>query len=279
MAVQDKTIWTPSEEWVLKDFGGVKSYSAKDILSRTGHNIALYGVGGVGKTTTASSVRVSAHGHRLWVFNAEGNAHVLAHDPNIKITPVFEWAQIASVTMAAKEVKSGEDPGFDVVVFDNMSEIRAINMRDKYAKPGDEQIQHWRTNTADILTMTRIWRDLTRRAPVSVIFIAWEDVEKNDAGAVIAHRQMFNPALQKEFPGVVDNVGRITVESDMRTRKLSFVPYQSDCKLSVAHHEAGANIPLELYYTDQPVLADVFDTIIDGTPFPADKYKKPARQG
>lgn len=274
MAVADKTIWTPGEDWELKDFGGVQVWNPKELLHRVGHNIGIYAKGGAGKTTAASSVKHCPHTNRVLHYNADGNAHVLAHDPSYKIVEVFDWSTVEKCIATCKALLAkGEDLPFNCIVWDNMSSLQDRNML-KYAKPGEEEIQHWRKNMNDILAMTRFFVDLSRVRPVSVIFLAWEAPVKNSAGAVLRTGMDFSDKLQRQWPGMVDSVAYLTVEDDGRTRKLSFNPHRTDAKLSVAHTEAAVQIPFDLYYHNEPVLTDIFNTIIDEVEFPSERYTK-----
>lgn len=257
---------------IPETFGGVPIRPIASSAAAMGTFMAIYGAGGVGKTTIIGEVARS-HGPLLYV-DAEGGGKSIKHIPNVYHSEVTRWAQIEATT---RDLANKKHP-FKVVCYDNMSEIQNM-CKDAVTGGGAVQIQHWGEVTTKMLKLTRDLREISRTQGVHVFLVAWDSPEMNESGVVTKRGVGFTPSLARQFPGIVTYVGYLQPLDDYPTiRRLSFtVSTKTDAKFRASPSEAVSTIPLELFErSGSNVLGDIINTESHGAKFPADKYGKPA---
>jgi hypothetical protein len=161
-----------------------------------------------------------------------------------------------------------------------MSEIQAVVLRSLTAEA--PQIQHYMQATVAMLALTRTMRDIARKQNINTILIAWDAPEKDESTGVVKRDVGFTPSLARQFPGIVDIVGYLTVVNDppRYTRKLSFAPSPTTAaKFRRSRNERASQIPYELFYNldDSNPMVDLLATMRGGVAFPKDKYLPPRR--
>lgn len=270
--MSNDTIITPENaDLLLTDFGGLKLVSPSDMRRKGGWNLTIFGPAGTGKTTVASTIAESKMGGTTVHVDVEGGTSVLAHlPPTYRIAEMTTWAQ---VNKFRNDCRAASQLPFTNVILDNMTEIADMHLQ-SLAVGREVQLQDYKTNTATMLKFIRDWRDMARTKGINVIFIAWDDVEKSEEGAVIGRRVQFTPSLAKQYPYIVDNIGYLTVEPNPPkfTRKISFVPVRSDAKLRRAADDNSIHIPLELW---NPHIGALIDTVVGGMPWDSKPFVKP----
>lgn len=234
--------------------------------------LALYGPPGVGKTTAAGKISLVSEGSPVLFLDAEGGTRSISHLNKCDVAQVGTWPELVSVSQQIMAQK--KDCQWKTIVIDNMSEIQAINVK---SIVGDRipQIQDWGKTTADMLNFTRLWRDFARFNSVNVILIAWASPSKEEFNGIEITKQdvAFTPSLARQFPGIVDIVGHLTVEQN-QTRTLSFAPSnRTAAKFRRSGDENAVKIPLIIKFGEQHnPLGDIITTLRTGTPWPAEKY-------
>lgn len=259
-----------------------------------GVNLLLYGNAGSGKTTLAGSVADSEYGKPVLVVDAEGGSRVLGHRGDIDVisindlndlgAPGYGWQKILDVLndLLYHKIKHESGCEYGTVIFDNMSEYidlaikhvirtigRNIELKDR-PDPND-----WGKATSEMLLFTRRARDHARSSKTNMIFIAWELESKNDQGQVLKNGLLFNPALARKIPGIVDWVGYLSVVGGDR-RELSFeASNRTDAKFRRDDTELANQIPLEIRWSGKgkEPLCDILATIKGAVPFPIEKYR------
>lgn len=239
--------------------------------------IAIYGVPGVGKTTLAAQAAMSELGSPVLVIDAEGGSRAISHMENVYIADVKTWREVNDISNAVANTKNE----FKTVVLDNMSEFQQIHMRSIVTGNNMPEIRDWGRNSNEMLGFTRLWRDIARDQGLNVIFIAWESPEVDESsGAKIIKRDLgFTPSLAKQFPGIIDIVGHLTVDN-RGTRILSFAPStRNAAKFRRSQLEAAMQIPLTLYYgLNEYPMVDLLNTLKGGLDWPSGKYLRKAPQ-
>ena len=260
-------------------FAGLKVHQATDITDQ-GMCIAIYGSAGTGKTTLAAGAADVKEGGRTLILDAEGGAKAVAHRTDIDVIDINDWPQLRRF---AEELVRADVIPWDTIILDNMTEYQSVNMRDILKQAGRDmtQIQDFNRNTIDMLTMTRTMRDIARKRGINVILIAWDSPEKDETTGFIKRDVGFTPSLARQFPGIVDIVGYLTVENDppRSTRHLSFtVSPRTAAKFRRSKNENAMKIPLELWFGENNnLMADIISTLRYGKPFDAAKYSKPEK--
>ena len=256
----------------LKTIGGVEIVLASD-LPEWGMSIAIYGPPGVGKTTFCAQAIDSPYGAPVLDLDAEGGARSIAHT-NVEIVTVDSWAKIRRVASSLTALSKPDIPWKSIII-DNMSEYQSISIK-SIAGPGNApQLQHWGQSTSDLLKLTRDLRDWGRDNQVNIFFIAWESPEKDESTGIIKHDVGFTPSLARQFPGIVDIVGYLSVTSG-DTRSLTFAPSRTTAsKFRRSLTEAARRMPLTFSYKleDKPVV-DILNTLRGGGEWPTEKYAR-----
>ena len=233
--------------------------------------MALYGAAGSGKSSLAASAADSEDGSPLVFLDAEGGSRAIAHRDDIEVIDVDSWKEIELFTRTAKSYS-----GFPwkTVVFDNMSEYLSM-LNSLITGDGEAPSQpEWGKITLEFLSFIRTWRDLSKRG-INVIFIAWEDEEKDDIGRV-KHNLNFTPKIRKEFPGMIDIIGYLAVvdKSATHERLLDFSPSsRTAAKFRRSQTEAALAIPFKIQYgIDKMPMSDILKVLKGGGKWPDKKY-------
>lgn len=236
----------------------------------SGMCIAIYGAPGTGKTTLAAQAALSDLGKPVLVIDAEGGSRAIAHMKDVYIADVKTWQEVVDVSNTVANTKNE----FKTVVLDNMSEFQQMNLK-RIVGNGLPQIQHYGQNTNEMLGFVRLWRDIARDSGLNVIFIAWESPEKDESTGIIKRDLGFTPSLAKQFPGIIDLVGYLTVDNS-GTRILSFAPStRTAAKFRRSQSEVAMQIPLTLYYgLNENPLVDLLNTLKGQLDWPTGKYLK-----
>lgn len=258
-----------------KTIAGIKITPAKELVSTEwGMCIALYGSPGVGKTTTAGKLAYSPYASPVLFLDEEGGTHVIKHIPNVDIAAIGNWAELSRVS--GEITRLGSNCPYKTIVIDNMTEVQAMNLK-AVAGTGTPQIQHYNQSTAELLHFTRQWRDFARFNGINVVFIAWTSPEEdNSSGIKIIKQDVgFTPSLARQFPGIVDIVGFLSVEGSQGVRVLSFAPSnRTAAKFRRAADDVSMKIPLTIKFNDRmSPLEDIIGTLKGGLPWPSEKYQ------
>lgn len=262
------------EEEGSSRFGGFAVKSVKHSVS-DGFVIGLYGEGGIGKTTLAASIASSRHAGRILHINARGGPSAISHLPDIEYIQFKSWYDEEKIYRAQQK----SDCPFTTFIWDNLSEMYALDM--EAIVQGREvkmaQIQDYGKCMADVLRMTRRQVDLAAARNFNIIFILWEENDKDEISGRWKSHVAFPNRLAAAWPGVIPNfVGQVQVaeRKPPYRRKLSFLPTDDTAaKACVSPGTSGSTIPLEIFYkVDDPVLADIIDVVKGDKKWPTERY-------
>lgn len=258
----------------IRSFAGLNIKKVGE--NKDGVCIGFYGTGGSGKTTLASEIVLSKYGSPALLVDVEGGSSSVSHlmDKGLDVVLPANWNEVNKIR---NEFKRGQDY-YKSVIFDNLSEMQAMCMA-TIVPSGQPQIQHWGDMTARILQLVRDFRDLSRLSGLNVVFILWEEIEKEPLTEMVRKKVNLTPKLSAAIPGIITQMGRLTVHQSRPpyARKLVFAPSEeTDSKFRVAPTDNAAKMPLELYLTQEVhFLVDFLAMLKDGQKFPSEKYARP----
>lgn len=236
----------------------------------------LVGPPGSGKTTLACAAAGTKHGGLTLLLDAEAGSKVVKEQIKAKTvipTRVPRWQDVQAIT---NEFKLGKHKGvFGTVVLDNLCEMQRQHL--KYVTPVGEtpEFKQWNLNTNAIRDLVRDWRTIAETQGINVIFIGWDG--DDDSKRVVKQSIAMTPALQKEFPGIVDTIGILSpVDGKPDMRVIDFTPStRSIAKFRRSRNENSRKIPYKIQYTlDKLPLADMLASIRVGAVWPAAVYTK-----
>lgn len=242
-------------------------------LGTWGVCLAIYGPAGAGKTPISARVSETEWGGRVLDLDAEGGARSITHMKNVDVTEIKKWDDIEEATAnIIRLTQVGKSP-WGTIMLDNLSEYSAMCMT-SIAGSNIPQIQDWGKMTAKILNLVRVYRDFARTTGVNVIFIAWSAADVDENTKLVRQGVGFNPGIASKFPGILDIVGYLTVESGTQNRILSFAPSpRTDAKFRRALNENAAKIPLVIKFNESHnVLGDILATLKGGVAWPTERY-------
>lgn len=262
----------------LTQFGGLEVKSAEHIdeLRDSGYCVVLYGPPGVGKTPTAANVvRNAEFGAPGLMIDCAGGTRSVIHLVRAGLLSVVRPEKWEDILDIVKDIRY-KDLSYKSFVFDNLTEM--ANMRGQKilrdAGRTKYEIQDWNVITMDVLSLVRTCRDASNEQKVNIIFTCWEAPEKDQATGMVKRDVAFNPALQRQLPGVVDVVGHITVW-DSDSRRLSFEPTETTASRIRRPDDEDPLLLIPdniLYSVKEYPIAEMVATLRGGVPFPA-KYK------
>lgn len=263
-------------------------------LKEWGVNILLYSTAGRGKTTLAATLADSEYGSPVLIVDADGGAHVISHRADIDVIPVtdlnsagasgFGWEVIKEISddLITGKLKHRSGVAYKTIIYDNMSEYIDICVRhvlrtiSRNISATDRPDQNdWGKVTSDMLLFTRRNRDYSRNSSTNIIFIAWEYDETNKEGQVLKRSLLFNPALARKIPGIVDIVAILRGRSG-NTRELSFAMSEdTDGKFRRNDTEIANQIPETIRWKgkENAPLVAIVETLRGNKPFPIAKYR------
>lgn len=263
----------------IEEFAGLKISTEK---SPTSIFLAVYGVGGSGKTTLCSEiVNAGEDGAPALLVDIDRSSSSVVHlqEKGLRILPISTWDE-------AKKLKKAFEKGgtpWKSVIWDNISELLSLCVR-HYAPSGLPQgsdvLKVWGIINAELMEFTRDMRTFCSRDGINLFMVLWEETEKDLLTETVRIKVLLNPKFAAAFPGMATLVGRLTVPGTERSeyvRLLNFAPEERlDTKFRVAPQDEAAKIPLKLYLRQHSnFVVDYLNTVKHGKPFPVEKYKKP----
>lgn len=269
---------TPESAATLrKRYGGISTTSVSE--AKFGIRIGIYGPGGIGKTTLAASIVDSEYGSPALYIDARGNPEVVrSKGDRIQVITAPDFDTVEAVRKdLVRDLQEGTCP-FKTVIIDNLSELHAMDLRDRYGADKDITWTMHSATTADILQLARNWSDLATIHAVNVIFIMWDTPEDRTIRGRDVNRSelQFNKALQSQLPGIISWLGRLYITDETQfTRCLDFRPIETmhQAKFQVDPDDPYASkIPMQIY---NPSLASIVDTVVGKLDWPAEKHKEP----
>lgn len=253
----------------MRTYGKITSRPVSEMTS--GVKMGFYGPGGGGKTTLVGTAVESEWGSPMLLLNARGNPHVIASKSDrIQVMDVKSYREVEDIR---KDLAADPDCPFKSIAIDTVSELLALDLRDRYgATTAIEWTMH-SASTADILQMVRNYSDLADWGPrLNVFFVFWDTYEKRKIRGQDVDRNelQLNKALQAQVPGLINWLGRVYVaEGEPNyTRCLDFRPIETE---TVSKHQIDPNDPIQASIPMQqyrPHLGHILDAIKGGIPFP-----------
>lgn len=259
-----------------RTFGGLPVRTASEVRMSKGRNLTIMARSGLGKTTLVGTALNSRFTHPILHIDVDGSSHVLDDHPDLDIVQANSWAKFKKLYEELKRDYKKDGFPYKLISVDNLTELAYYDLKVRLPNYKDPR-QAYRDVTDDIMDVAHELRDMTVNSMICVIMHVWIEKQLDPEENTNNYMVQFSPAIQKAFPGVVDTVGHLTMESDKPTftRKLSFIPLRSDAKFRRARTDVNAQkIPIEMW---NPDLSAIFDTWIGGDPFDAARFAKPVK--
>lgn len=244
---------------------------------------AIYGPPGSGKTPIACDIIYSDFGSPAALLDIEGGSRSVAHLPSDKLHVMYptegngtrrpwKWEDIRDIVKWIRDEPESV-LGYKTFIFDNMSEVQNIAIQWAKGDSPEVQIQHHGKATAELLQMVRTLRDASQTKKLNILFIVWEAPETDAITGVVKRDVGFTPSFARQFPGLIDMVGYLSVESPGK-RKLSFEPSaRTAARFRRSQVDRAKDITSEIKFGlgDYPV-ADLCNTLRGNAAWPA-KYR------
>lgn len=250
-----------------------KPQTVGSVAPSLGTFMVLIGQGGAGKTTLAADLYKLAEPGETVVLNVDAGVDAISHlGEKVVVVNIDHYREFKEFTAYAK---AGDLP-YKNYIIDNIVALSSQNLEDIGGIRDQIEIQEYGKNSRDILFDTKEWRMMARDMGFNVVFNAWDEVAEDSDGRK-KRTIAFQPALQREFPGVVTIIGHVEVLNDPNWRKLTFAPGpKTIAKFRRSLDSHAQKIPFDMWYQvkDLP-MADIIRTMKGEQDWP-DKYKKPS---
>jgi len=275
-----KEILTPENVTTSNTFAGFELLPPQ-AMTKLGMCMILYGAAGVGKTPLAASCADSPHGAPTVFLDAEGGTQSIAHysEDKLKVVQIYKWDEL--IRWSQQCFKDPRNYPFQTTVFDNLSEYYMLAQR--YITQDREmpsQPEYGKINQL-IISFVEDWRDFTRRTGRNVIFIAWDDRDK-DENSIVKSMLAFTPGVVKALPGKVDIIGHLSVHNNppYYTRILNFAPSpKSQAKFRRSLLGNAQKIPYEIpFHLENMPMPDILSVLKGDGEWPTNKYVIPVRK-
>lgn len=233
-----------------------------------------------GKTTLAASITKSVFGAPAAYLDARGNPEVVrSYGDAIQVFPISKFDQVDDWRT---DFVNDRNRPFKSVIVDNLCELHAMDLRDRYGTDAEIAWTMHSAATADVLQLARNFTDLSTIYGVNVIFVMWDVHEtRNVRGREVNRSELsFNKALQSQLPGIISWLGRLYIVDDAPpwTRMLDFRPIES---MHVAKFQVDPDDPVTGEVPMQqwnPSLASIVDTVLGGIPWPTALHAEPSNE-
>jgi hypothetical protein len=277
---QTVTVSPENTEQIAKDiarkrYGGI---AIKPVTTlEAGVAMAIFGKGGVGKTTLAVTVTDSEFGTPALILNCFGNPHVVSsYADRVDVAEITEFNQANKIL---EEIHKDPKCPYKSIIIDHMTAMLMVRLRELYGATADVDWTKHSATSADIFQLTLNALLLTA-APrkMNVIFLFQESTEERAVNGVKVFRQEIgaNKAVQEQWPGFVPFIGKLYIHGEIAPfhRMLDFTPAEKQHVAKIQRdpkHPLAGTIPLRIY---KPSLAPILDTMHGKAPFPVDKHKE-----
>lgn len=259
--------------------------TTKELATKKGTCIAVYGAPGVGKTPAICAVSDTPWGNPMTVLDAEGGLESALHFENIR--PIgrpksgkWDWGSIRFIVEWYRDCDESELTERALSI-DNLSEIAELNLLYHTQDPNQNggprlkpEIQHYKSCTIDMRWMVRTLRDVAESKGLNVFIAAWESPEKDESTGIIKRDVCFSPGFAREFPGLVDVVAWITVDGQGRRSMQLGASNRCAARFRKSKYQHAQEIPDKFEFSiDTTPLADLIATMRGGVAWPNEKYK------
>lgn len=261
----------------MRRYGGVESIPVNEMQS--GLKMAIYGPGGIGKTTLLGTAMDTDLGWPALHLNARGNPHVIrSYGDKMQVIDITDPA--GQLPRIKQDILKDGDMPFKSIFLDGLTEMVSLDYRKRYGVQLEVDWTKHSATTATILAIVREFCDLADYGPKLNVFMTAGDVPETRTirGRELQRSELaMNKALQNQVPLIVSWVGRlyITEGAPRFTRMLDFTPDEavSQAKHQIDRNDPQANqIPFQVY---NPSLASIIDTFKGGQLWPQDRHRKP----
>lgn len=256
----------------------VQKFGLHDIVeARTnGRSIYIMGDGGAGKTTLAATLIETQYGSPAMYIDVDGGVHVISS----KIDQGIYYYKFEGCTKLELLIRGlVESCPFKAIVLDNGSALAYEKLQEmRKQKPQEEDWRLYNDVTNYIQVVCETLHKIAQKYNIIVVVNFWTLIETDTND--VTHRRIIpalNPALLARVQGIPDILAYLTVEDDAQhTRKLTMTPPTSRLltKFRRDTNDVAQTIPEELW---NPSLAPIVDTLINGVPFPKEKFIRPSR--
>ena len=252
-----------------KTFGGLEVKKATE-AEAWGVFLAIYGPGGIGKTTLAASAADSKYGAPVCIVDVEGGAWVVSDRADIEIVEPNTWSEIEKFSKDLYNTPTENIP-WKTVVYDNLSEMRDKCHNEVPDSVKDDR-QVYRISTNKILDFARRCRETARKKGINIIIILWDADEKDGENGPLIKNMALNPALRISLPGIFNIVGYLTLSQDGQRVLDLGVSLKTKAKFRRNRSEVAQTIPERIY---NPNMVSILDTLKGGQPFNVKAHEKP----
>ncbi len=256
----------------------VSKFNLHDIgdAKTNGRSIFIMGDGGAGKTTIAATLADTQFGTPACYIDVDGGAHVISSKLNQGLYYYkFETCQKLELLIRGLV----DSCPFKAVVLDNGSSLAFQKLQDmRRQRPQEVDWKLYNDVTNYVQVVCETLHMIAQKYNIITIVNFWTAIETDPDDDT--HRRItpaLNPALLARVQGIPDILAYLSVEDDANhTRKLTMTPPTSRLltKFRRDKNDVAQGIPEELW---NPSLAPIVDTLINGTPFPKERFVRPSR--
>lgn len=240
----------------------------------TGFVAAFLGQGGAGKTTVAATVADYKPKSKTLYVDCQGGPDAIV-DRDFDYYRPEKFKDFKDLTKEFRLGTSGYITG-DNVIIDTVTDLQFMCHYE--ISPDKVELQYYNQSTAQIMSLTKDWVNISKKYGINVIFTGWIETDAENADGITRRHINFSNKLSASWPGIVTFIGDIEpTDRPPYAREISFVASKkSDAKFRVSTTGPASLIPLKLWVPlGKPLVADLLRTIKDGIEFPVADYTKP----
>lgn len=259
----------------MSSFGGnarkaLPVLHASDVPKQMGHMHVVYGPGGGGKTTFASTLYdYPPTSDCIFIQPDVAGISSISHRSNLNWIPIHKYVEVVDYFESVYE-----NPPCRAYVLDHLTKLLYMVMFDKFGPPPWD----WKLYsgpTGQIKALMENLNTMAEQHNMIIVVIAhdsWQQDETSEGSDKRFELNMSGGFAKALLPIPAFITHLVELDDARKTRKLVVQGKRTYAKKRVAPGTVAATIPDEIY---NPSFVPILETLWEGKPFPVEKHKKP----